>query len=470
MLLKMKRDRPRTVAARLTVLFVILFTLTSAAVFLLAYFSLTSSFDRELDEILRNEAKQVSSLLRKTGLNSIKELFERQADTFGTDKMFYRLFSPKRELIASSDLSGWHGASINSGVMIGLDEGEEAFRTVTIRGRKLKVRVIYKGLENDNIVQIGLLVSIYDVMGKYGWVLLYSIVLMLILGSIMGSIMVKRAMTGIQKVTEAAVRIGDGDLAQRLPMGNKDKEIDDLARAFNEMLGKIEILIAEIREVTSNIAHDLRTPLNRIRGMVEMALTSETGAEEWVETASDVIEECDRLTGMINTMLEIAEANAEVSPKIRNEVNMTDLVRDAVELFQPLAEDEDILMHLKTHQAPLFTKGDLPRLQRAVANLLDNAIKYTPAGGNIRISVQKDLDEVLIYVTDSGPGIADESLPFIFDRFYRGDQSRSTPGHGLGLSLAQAIIRAHGGDVTVRSRPGRGSTFIVSIPGFSGGA
>jgi signal transduction histidine kinase len=195
-----------------------------------------------------------------------------------------------------------------------------------------------------------------------------------------------------------------------------------------------------------------------------MALTSDNGSEEWTETAGGVIEECDRLIGMINDMLEIAEANSGTFVKATARVDIMTIVSEAFELFQPVAEDEGIKLKIDSSPVSMITTGDLPRLQRTVANLLDNAIKYTPAGGTIRLSVRRNRDEFIVDVIDSGEGIREEDLPHIFNRFYRGDRSRSTPGHGLGLSLAQAIIRAHGGNLAVKSHPGQGSTFTVHIP------
>jgi signal transduction histidine kinase len=167
---------------------------------------------------------------------------------------------------------------------------------------------------------------------------------------------------------------------------------------------------------------------------------------------------------MINYMLEIAEANSGTFIKATTRVDIMAIVSEAFELFQPVAEDEGIKLKIDSSPVSMITMGDLPRLQRTVANLLDNAIKFTPAGGTIRLSVRRNRDEFMVDVIDSGEGIREEDLLHIFNRFYRGDRSRSTPGHGLGLSLAQAIIRAHGGNIAVKSHPGQGSTFTVHIP------
>ena len=275
----------RTVTAQLTLRFALIFTLSSMAVFLFTYYNLTSNLGRELDETLRNKAEKVNSQYKEFGLAAMKEALNPEIESSTPKKMFFRIFSPENKVIAASNLRGWQGTSINTRAFGSLSKDGEAFRTVFVRGRLYKVRVIYKVIEDGYIVQIGYVFGLLEVIGKYGWIYITSMASMLVLGVFVGWIVVNRAMKGVKRVTRAAVRIGEGDFAQRLPMENTGEEIDDLARAFNEMLEKIEMLIGEIRGVTDNVAHDLRSPLNRIRGQVEMALTSDNGSEEWTETA-----------------------------------------------------------------------------------------------------------------------------------------------------------------------------------------
>ena len=179
--------------------------------------------------------------------------------------------------------------------------------------------------------------------------------------------------------------------------------------------------------------------------------------------AANTVEECDRLLEMINTMLDISEAEAGTGKLIREQVDISGMVRDAYELFQPIAEDKCITLTSRI-PATFYANGDRQRLQRMVANLLDNALKYTASGGAVAVSVNGDKERAVISVTDTGVGISEEDLPHIFKRLYRSDQSRPQAGSGLGLSLALAIARAHGGDIAVESSPGKGSTFRVTLP------
>jgi signal transduction histidine kinase len=179
--------------------------------------------------------------------------------------------------------------------------------------------------------------------------------------------------------------------------------------------------------------------------------------------AGSVIEGCDDLIEMIGTMLEIARTDSGVAELTVEPLDLREIVAEAADLFAPMAEDKHIHIRLAESSRAVWVSGDRSRLQRVVANLLDNAIKYTPCGGTVTLSMHTDAAGVKMEITDTGEGIDATDIPHVFDRFYRGDKSRSTPGSGLGLSLAQAIVRAHGGAITVKST-GRGTAFSVLLP------
>ncbi len=181
------------------------------------------------------------------------------------------------------------------------------------------------------------------------------------------------------------------------------------------------------------------------------------------EMAGNTIEECDRLLEMINALLQISEAESGAM-KIDSEfLDMSYMIRSACALYQASAENKAISLETEAPEYVSFY-GDKRRLQRMIANILDNAVKYTPEGGRIRVVLEDAEDRISITVADTGAGIAAEDLHHIFERLYRGDRSRTTPGHGLGLSLAQAVAFAHGGEILVESTPGQGSTFTVILP------
>jgi signal transduction histidine kinase len=291
------------------------------------------------------------------------------------------------------------------------------------------------------------------------WPLLFVI----ILSALVGWFMARRALSGVVQLTRTAKAVADGALKERVPVKGRQDEIDRLAMTFNTMLDRISALIQGMKETNDSIAHDLRSPIARMRGIAEAALTSESSSEAHRMLAGDIIEQCDRLLAMINTVLDISEAEAGVAKLVIEEVDLIPLVQDAVGLFLPMAEDKHIAVKVQAPSGARFF-SDRRKLQRILGNLLDNAIKFTPPGGAITISVSGDDKRVLIGVGDTGIGISEKDVSQIFEKFFRADKSRSEPGSGLGLSLARAFVSSLGGSIAATSVPGEGSAFTVILP------
>jgi signal transduction histidine kinase len=289
------------------------------------------------------------------------------------------------------------------------------------------------------------------------------LIAMIFLSAGVGWLMAKRALSGVEEVTRAAVDITNGSLDRRVPVAGRQDEIDLLADAFNTMVDRIQGLIGQMKEITENIAHDLRSPITRMRGIAELALTAGNSDEDHTAMAGTIIEECDRLLAMINAMLDISEAESGLMKLNQQRIDLVDLVRDVCDLFQPLAENRNIRIDIEAPgSAPVL--GDLKKIQRILSNLVDNALKYTPGGGSVNIVIKETAKDILVIVKDTGNGIPEKDLPHIFDRFFRGEKSRSTPGNGLGLSLAQAFVLIHGGTITATNIPEKGSQFTVILP------
>jgi len=453
------------VRGRLTLWFAGLFAGLSLLAFATVDAALRASLQARLDERLMGKAREYEALFREYGLMALQSEFRREAEAVGADNLLLVFRAPGQQVLASSDLSAWEGVALQAPEPAVLPAGEARCRTLHPALLDVGVRLAEARMAGSYLVQVGESLS-HDQMLVRRYRATFGAVLaaMLVLGTSLAWLLTGRAMAGVAHVTLAATRIGNADLTLRVPVQQTGEEIRRLAAAFNEMLDRIDRLVRELREVTGNIAHDLRSPLTRIRAAAESLTTGAAAPAEAQAMAAAVIEECDRLVAMIDAMLEIAQTEAGAVRLATAPVDLTGMVRDAVELFQPVADSRRLSLAADLPAAPVVVQGSLPRLQRVVANLLDNALKYTPAGGRVDIGLAASATGVRLWVSDTGAGIPEAQCQRIFDRFFRGDASRSTPGNGLGLPLAQALVRAHGGEISVASLPGQGSTFTVWLP------
>jgi len=285
-----------------------------------------------------------------------------------------------------------------------------------------------------------------------------------VIGLTGGWLATQSALQPIRRLTAAVGRIvRTGRTDERVPLPAEDDAIKELTELFNAMLDKIDGLVAAMRGSLDNVSHDLRTPLTRLRGMAEMALAAPPDVDRCREALADCVEESDRVLVMLNTLMDISEAESGTMPLNREPVRLSDIVERALSLYHDVADAKGVALSMPAADG-VMVAGDRIRLEQVAANLIDNAVKYTPRGGAVSARVAREGDRALLVVQDSGQGIATHELPRIWDRLFRGDSSRAERGLGLGLSLVKAVVEAHGGSVSVTSTPGHGSTFLVSLP------
>jgi heavy metal sensor kinase len=277
--------------------------------------------------------------------------------------------------------------------------------------------------------------------------------------------MARRALAPLTTLAAEARNVNIGTLDRRLHTRGTGDQLDDVASAFNETLASLENAVGEMRQFSSALAHELRTPLAALRGEMELALLRPRSESEWRAAAASQIEDIDKLTRMVNQLLTLARAESGEIPLAHDPVDLGDLATTVTEQLEPVAQAKDLNLRCIVHQSVTVT-GDSGWLERLLLNLLDNAIKYTPSGGQILVGVSRKAGQARIDVSDTGSGISADAVPHIFERFYRVDPARSSTveGTGLGLSLAKWIVERHHGRIDVQSKPGKGSTFTIWLP------
>ncbi len=459
-------DIHHSLAFRLTLWYAGIFLLIAIVAFVLFYLLITTVLRQQTDQDLISEVRAFSSIMTVQGTKGVKQQALLESQAAGEKKIFFRLLYITGQVFSSSNMSYWRDIGINRATINELLRDQRpVFDTVSIANRRHQVRILYAIIGPGVILQLGRSMENHTrIIEAFRKIFVATTALLLVVAVGVGWFMAKRALSGVARIAGTARRISGGSLDERVPVKKQHDEIDQLALTFNQMLDRIQRLVSEIKEMSDNIAHDLKSPITRMRGTAEVTLTTGQGLAEYKNMAASTIEECDRLLGMINTMLMISRTEAGLGQLERNRMDLAVVVRDACELFSALAEDKKV--RLACHcPRPVFICGDIRMIQRMIANLLDNAVKYTPAGGKIEVTLDDDPGRpVRLMVKDTGIGIAAEDQPRVFDRFYRCDPSRSQAGTGLGLSLARAVARAHQGEVTLESQPHRGSTFTVSFP------
>ncbi len=452
----------RLLAFRLTVWYGGVLAVAAGACFALCYAIVVSAMRGRTDADLAREADRCGDAWRAGGVPALARRVDEDARAIGTNDIFFRAFDGGGGgTVATSDLSSWGDTTLPPPRPGGSADAVGA-------GHHTRVRVLTVPVGPD-LLQVGVTVQddqrVVEEVRRLGGLVLLGLIAVAVP---VGWVLARRALAGVQRVTSTANEISGGALGHRVPLAGSGDEVDQLAGTFNRMLERIQTVVEGMEETNDNIAHELRSPVTRIRGLAETTLTAgltagRAAVGDYQAMAASTIDECDRLLAMINTMLDIAEAEAGVMSLARGTVDVGRLLAEVAELFEPVAADRRIVIRVDV-PAPVHVRGDEPRLQRVVANLLDNAIKYADAGGTVQLAAAAADGRATVSVGNTGPGIGGADLPNLFKRFYRADRGRAGRGNGLGLSLAQAIVRAHAGQITVASRPGGPTTFAFGLP------
>jgi len=456
---------PNTLAFKLTFWYTLVVIILITIVFTASYFSLKKTLDRNMEQDLLDGIVEFQMLYQNEGLDGVKREIELEMQFGENQKFFFQLFDKDGTKIYSSDLSLWQYLPNNQHLIKQVFSTRKSiFQTINVQGMEYQAKIVHGLIAPDILLHTGESTEdTKDIMTSLSSVFISMFLIVIPVAFFIGWLMASRAVKGIKEVSRIAAEIEKGRLDRRVSVSAQGDEISQLVSTFNAMLDRIKVLIFELTEMTDNIAHDLRSPLARIRVISEAALSNEKTPNEFKSAASDTIEECDRLLQMINSALDIAEAEAGVCQPSKQKINISQLVQDACELFETMAERKHIKLtyHLENN-CDIY--GNKQNLQRMLANLIDNAIKYTLDNGEVNVALACSEQNIEIMVKDTGIGIHKNNQSRVFDRFFRCDQSRTHDGCGLGLSYSRAVARSHNGDINLVNNMGGGSCFTILLP------
>ncbi len=439
-----------------------LFVAGGLALVLLTYALLASALAQRDRELVLAALQQYVAQYTRGGLPALQEAVGSDRVAGRHEGLFVRVLGPGSEALFGSVPSSWRGLDLRrlvppgSGLEPGWTEvpGPDAvFEVASIR------------LPDGTLFQVGKSTEVRaDILARFRARAALLFLTSLVLAGLGGLVLTREALAPLRRLSAVLGGIvRTGQVSGRVPVRGDGDPLDDLSRLFNGMLDRIEALIAGLKGSLDNVAHDLRTPLARLRMKAEGALREGTDAETQRRALAQCVEETDRVASMLTTLMDISEAETGVLALRREPLDPRDLLRETAALYEDVAEEKGLTLEVQA-PAGLLVSADRIRLRQALANLVDNAVKYTPRGGHVRLGAHAEGGRIVFECADDGPGIPPEDLPRIWDRLYRGDRSRSERGLGLGLSLVRAIARAHGGEATVESAPGRGSTFRIALP------
>jgi heavy metal sensor kinase len=313
------------------------------------------------------------------------------------------------------------------------------------------------------LLQVGVRLAVVDnALDRFVTLLLWSGPVCVIVAALAGRWMAGRALAPLARLAAASREIDIDDLDRRLPVGGAGDELDHLAAAFNETLSRLAQAVGDMRQFSTALAHELRTPLAAMRGEAELALLQERPPEDYRRTLSSQLEELDRLARLVTQLLTLARAESGEIPVAHEAIDLASVARNVVQSLAPVAQARGVAMSSDA-TAEVRVIGDAAWLERLLINLIDNAIKFTESGGRIEVRAARDGEHAILEVRDTGIGIRADALPHVFERFYQADPSRSSEagGAGLGLSLARWIALRHSATIEAASTPGQGTTFVV---------
>ena len=455
-------DLFRLTSFRIIFIYIILLVLSISLVAFYLYWSTSRDFQTKVDnEIIQESIRlsQVHKRYKEVGL--IREI---QYLSRTPNPNLYILRDSNNKFIAgnfSDTDSLWNLTRLEKGgVLFSFEKKNvdgDIIRKYYFRGKEFIVRnkynlIVARDVSYENYLK-----------DRFFNTILSTSLLIILLGLLGGYVLSRNFLNRISAINKTSLEIMDGDLSMRLPTSSNNDELNQLSLNLNNMLDRLNRLMVGMKDVSDNIAHDLRTPLNKIRTNLEVTLMSNPSTESYRETIKEVIDDVDQVINTFNSLLAISRVDSGSISLKKEKINIKNLIEDIIDLWEPLAEEKGVTLNNECN-TDMYLEGNKNLLSQAISNLIDNSIKYGNDKNTVNIGSQDNKDNIVIWVSDKGPGIQDTDKEKVLDRFTRLDTSRNTSGTGLGLSLVASMIKFHKGDLKLLDAKPKGLIVKLQLP------
>ena len=463
--------KPIGVTSKLTLLFAAVFTVMLGGLYIATYYLLDNELETYLNQELQDRAAGLKGYIDFDNEQPVLMFDSSDAEEslfVTTATRYFQIYDlATGELVHQSQELGLMKLVFSPTEVLQFSVGPPLMDIQTDQGPlRFYIDHVVSPSGRMYMLQVGMSLQSKQVaLDRFIRLTVWLIPLGLVIAGTSGWFMARRVLRPVQDIARAAKLIEVSHLNQRIPLLGSGDEFDQLALTFNETFARLEHAVGEMKQFTGSIAHELRTPLTALRGEAEIALFHYESQEEFRRVLSSQLEEFQKLTRLIDQLLTLARAEAGEFHLESVPVAIDPLLKYIVETLTLLADEKGVTLVLKS-DPDIVVRGDKDWLERALLNLLDNAIKYTPAGGRVTVQAAKEQSTIRIDIIDTGSGIPPDALPHIFERFYRANPARdkSIEGVGLGLSLVKWIIHEHGGSIEAASIPGNGARFTMVLP------
>ena len=463
MFLKRLPNPFKTISVKFGLWYTCIFIVSSLLLFVFVYYFISANLEKADHEKVRIELGAMLALYEIGGMDGIQNFIAEKNRSYKTYLFLLRVADNSNRTSYLFFPEQWQSFDRSKLEKIPPDKEKPWIRLSDPQVR-FALDISSARLSTDYWIQVGTSTEERErVLRHFRHIFMVVIVPLFGLGLGGGAFFSHQTLQPIRNLIRTVRSIDIGKRTAKVPRSMTEDELDELAKLFNEMLDNIYRLIDGMRHSLDNVAHDLRTPMTRLRNIAEIALQTADDTDLLRQALEKGVEESDRILTMLETLMDISEAEIGVMNIDRQIVDIPALIEKVADLYQFVAEEKGVDFSIRT-PGHLYIAVDATRISQAMANVIDNAIKFTPSGGRVTVEASRIEENAIIKIRDTGIGIPHEELTKIWQRLYRGEKSRTEKGLGLGLSLVKGIVDAHAGRVDVISEPGKGSTFILSLP------